>query len=356
MTEKFPEEVIYQARLIIARAKFWTQETEKLLRRWRKQIRHRYTGHKSKEAYFKACLYGVGIPMTILSAVSAAGILASFQNCNACDPPSSSNTSIPGTPIVDPCAKDLYIRISSAILSVVAATLSSLFLFMDYGGSQKAHKDAASDCDALAREVEDLLNHPIPQRGDPIAELQKIRNKYDIVVQNSPSIPDTFCTALEYASFEKKNHYDHKKVVAPPTSNIDLTTLRQRRNAPDAAVLAKILVEDMKAAEDKKKEIEKANDYDTDEDKEVTLPFDPDSFRPGDILEDERTRIVRESLQRAMEFELSRFEESEPLIIREHTTYDDNVETIIDRNEISIEMNEISTSSQQSRTDLFDNL
>lgn len=312
MTKKIPEEVLYQAKLIVARTKFWTPAVEKLLRRWKRQIGQRYVGHKECEQYYKRWYLGIGIPMVILTAVVSAGILTTFKNCDSCGNSNNPNNTIPG---VDPCAQDVSIRIAMGVLAGLSAALSAIFIFLDFGGQNKEHKDAASDCGSLEREVDELINTEIVQRGDPSASLQKIRNKFDQIVKNSPSVPETYSCNLDYISYEKGHHYNHSKVVQPPSSALDLNKLKRKgKNVPDVSVLTDILIADVKKAKEEKKQmkedIEKANEYDTDEDKEVTIPFDLDSIRPGDLLEDHGKRAVRESLERALMFEMTRFDTS----------------------------------------------
>lgn len=341
MGNDLPEDVIYQARLIVARAKFWTSEIEKLLRKWRKQIRQRYLGHKKKEGQYWYWLYGTAIFVILLGTINA---VISFGSSDPCEEATSIALNINGTEFTaflkNPSNGSSSIRFIVGTLSAIAAGVTAISALFDFGGIRKANRDAASDCDALAREIDDLLTQQIPQRGDPIAELQKIRNKFDIVVQNSPSVSEKFRTSLEYASFEKKNHhYNHHRVVKPPSSDVDLAGIRKRKKNVDVGVLADILVQDMQNAEDEKESIKKANDYDTDdednEDRKVMLPFDPDDFRPGDILEDDRTKIVRESLQRAMEFELSRLEDSDPNTMS--NTMSNNIDHTIDPCHVDVE-------------------
>lgn len=291
-------EVQYQAKLIVARKKFWTKDTEKLLRKWKTQIRQRYMGHKLSEKKYGNIFYGIGLPMTVMAAISGSGVLATFQNCNSV---LNACSEVNSTFITGDCSKDEYIRLVMGLVGIISGALAALFLFIDAGGARKDHKDSASDCDALSRDIEEILIQPIVQRGDPIAQLQRIRNKFDIIVQNSPSIPQEYQKNLEYTSIEKQGHFE------PPKSDIDLGSIkRYRGKIPDASVLAEILARQVYKTKQNvattTDEIERYNDHDTDDEKDVAIPFDPESFRPEDVPVDP----IKESLQKALQFELAR--------------------------------------------------
>ena len=340
MSENIPEDVLHEAKLVLARKKFWTADSEKLLRRWKKQIRNRYNGHKEKESKFWYWFYGSAILLILLTAVSA---VISFGD-NGCDASTTFNIVINDTIISgvsSPPSNNNTTRFIVGTLAAIAAAIASISALMDFGGVRKAHKDASAECDALAREIEDLLQRPIVQRGDAAAEMQKIRNKFDLIVQNNPSVAEKYRTSLEAKTVSKSmihvphkhsnpegehattSHYhDGHKLVAPPRASIvfDDTNIRKKKS-PDTDALASIVlqnIEDMeKEHEEKERKIKEANECDTDdEEKDVLLPFDLDSFRPDDALETSKHKIVKESLKKAIQFELQRFEEapSSPII------------------------------------------
>jgi hypothetical protein len=293
-------DVQYQAELIVARKQFWTQDTEKLLRKWKGQIARRCIGHKISEGKYTKIYYGIGLPAAILSAISASGILTTFQNCNEC--PNVNSSSASSSTSSSTCNSEEYIRLVMGLVGMIAAVLSAIFLFIDAGGMKRDHKDAVSDCESLSRDIEEILIQPIVQRGDPISQLQRIRNRFDIIVQNSPSIPSEYQKNLDYVSLEKHGHH-----LRPPRPNIDLTKIHHRKKIPDTSVLAEILANQVHKTKEKvasaAEEVRKFNDHDTDEEKDVVIPFDPETFRPDDMPGDP----IKESLQRALEFELTRF-------------------------------------------------
>lgn len=351
--EGITDEEIFQARLIAARSKFWTNDTEKLIRKWKRQISQRRTGHKYYESWYKKCYYGLGLPMTVITAIVSSGIMATFKNCDACGNPVENTTTPAGTTVFS-CNTDVYIRLVMGILGIISVMLCAIFLFMDFGGSQSLHKDTSDSLDSLFREIEDLLNKKISERGDPVAELQKIRNRFDFINQNGPSISEKYETALEYkyipldVKFKRPSRKHNGVTAQPPPSTIHLDTEGDTpEKMPDSSILAQILVENMQ--DTKKKEairesqIRSINDYDTDdEEKEVAIPFDIESVRPGDIMENPTSKLVRDSLAKALKFEMARmfpdYSIDAPLVIEKEKSEDDTSITMDDCK--SIEMND----------------
>lgn len=291
-----PDE-IYQARLIVARNKFWTPEIEKLLRKWRRQVNERYIEHRELERKYSKRFYLLGIPTSVLGTVVATGVIVTFQNCNACTPTEAAD-----------CARDQWIRLVMGIIQIISVVFAAISLFMDYGGASGDNKNSAVAYAGLVRRIDTILGSPVSSRDDPIHTLNDIRSQFDDISKNSPTIK---ATALEYGTLPEGG-----KPAAPKIGDIDHLNLRSPRQPnkkmPDASSLARILLE--KVEEDKRNEetterhMYEANDYDTDEEKtrDVVIRFDLESMRPEDIVDATKQTTVQDSLARALEFELGR--------------------------------------------------
>lgn len=301
-----PEEV-YQARLIVARQKFWTPEIEKLLRRWRRQINLRHAEHKIAEHKYSRRYYLLGVPASILSTIVASGVLTTFKNCNEC-----TVGCIPAA--TSQCASDEWVRLVMGLVGVAAIVFTCMSLFMNYGDASSNSKNASDNFEDLTREIDSILDTPVSARGDPIATLQSIRAKFDDVSKKSPSISSEMY--LEYRTLKEEKRKSGTGLTPPSPNQV---TFGERRRMPNASTLAKILVDNIERDGQKQRDIEKKivqeNDYDTDEEgKEVAIGFDLEALRPEDILETEGKKSVQASLTRALEFELARMYPPAPLV------------------------------------------
>lgn len=293
-----PDE-IHQARLIVARQKFWTKDIEKLLRRWRRQINELEGEHKLAERKYNKRYYIIGVPASVCAAVVASGILATFKNCNECSAgcvPAASGS----------CDNDEWIRLLMGILGVVSIALTCISVFMNYGQASSDNKNSASDFGSLAREIDAVLMAPVSTREDPITFLQGIRAKFDDISKNSPILSTKI--SLEYRTIEEKRKMS---MPGPPSpDSIQGRGIGRRTKIPDASSLAKILIDNIEADEKERetirKKVDKENDHDTDEEKEVAITFDLDELKPEDILENDRRNVVQSSLAKALQFELNR--------------------------------------------------
>jgi len=297
-------EELYQAKLIVARNRFWTPELEKLFRRWRRQISKRQQGHLAQEDSYSNYHYLLGIPATVLAAIGGVGALTTFRNCDT----------------TDGCPEDQWIRLAAALLMIVSAVLSALFMFLNFNTTSEQHREASRCYEELLRRIDSTIRLPIGMREDPIACLQDIRNKFDDTAKNSPSIPEIYSASLEYHTIDDDNGRERLKSSAPqakppsPDTITDPVIAASPRVAVDTSHLAKLLLDNIevqKQEEDTARKsvraaVEQANDYDTDEEnKEVTLDFDLEAARPEDI-ESRKRKGAQVSLAKALQFELGR--------------------------------------------------
>jgi hypothetical protein len=289
IAEDLSPEEIYQARLIVARQKFWTPDVEKLLRTWRRQICILQRQHKLEEVKYNVRYYLVGVPASILSTIVASGVLTTFRNCNEC---------LTGCiPDQSGCENDEWIRLAMGIIGIFAIVFTCLSVFLNYGQASRDSKSSAEDFGSLTRNIDLILETPVSTRGDPITVLNGIRAEYDDISKNSPI--SSFQT-LEYRTIERE------KITPPRSDQINL----KRTKIPDASSLAKILIDNLEAEEKERinvqKRVKEENDHDTDEEKEVVISFDFEGLKSEDLLENERRNVAQKSLERALQFELSR--------------------------------------------------
>jgi hypothetical protein len=125
----------------------------------------------------------LGIPAVVLSTTAGTTIFATLE-------------SVP----------DLRIRITVGLLSVAAAVLVSLQTFLRYAERAERHKSAAVRYGILRREAEEALAHCSAGEPCPREFFEKVRQRWDAVDQESPTVPPSIYKRTE------------RLVLAPPTT------------------------------------------------------------------------------------------------------------------------------------------
>jgi hypothetical protein len=301
--ENFTTEELAQARIIAARSKFWTPDVEKLLRKWKRQIIERQFIHKKGERLDHVMYYIFGIPTSILLGIVSAGVIATFQNCDTCDQG-------------DKCSSDEWIRLVIGFIGIISTVLSAITTFLDFGGKREKHKTAIDDYDNIIRKIDSILQTSIVARGDPIVIISEIRNMYDEIGKNSPIMPSSYYKNLEYkyigdTEIPLSDLSDRKRLKPPSPEDVEKLgiTAKTLSSSKLADILLKNIEKQEKTFAKRKKRIDKANDYDTDDEKEVTIGIDLDQTRAEDLLEDKKRKMIHDSLAKALEFELQRLYE-----------------------------------------------
>lgn len=282
----------------VTRLRVWTPELEKLLRRWKMQIGKRERGHRILARTYRSRHYLLGGPLILVTATAA--IISAVGSVYGAVP--------------------LWASITSASLSGVATGLSSLQTLLNYAESADGHKRAADDCASLYREIELMQDVPGPLRGDPVTTLRDLRNRYDEIVKNSPSLPEKHSPLLSYDTVsDRRSSTNPSSVVRAPSPNdIHIDMNREPIDEEGLNALRKILQED---SEGKSLEciVNEENDYNTDdEDREVCIPFDLDGAGPSYStmasavaaaqLASKREARAQRSLQTALRYEIQRLE------------------------------------------------
>lgn len=146
----------------------WAKPVLDLLRSWERragtsaELHHRIAGDLGRWNIY------LGIPVVVLTAVVGTGVFATLQE-----------------------TVDTRIRIFAGAVSVAAAILASLQMFLRFGERAEQHRVAAERWSALRREIEKLRSlhpeHPLTQ-ADPKPLLDDLQNRIDEVADKSPAM------------------------------------------------------------------------------------------------------------------------------------------------------------------------
>jgi hypothetical protein len=288
--------------------RLWTPPLEKLLRKWNRQIIKRSRAHLEVSRVFNRRNYQLGIPTVILSAVTATGGIATFENCDPNDPNSK-------------CVVFEWLRLAFGVLAIFSGILASLHTFLNYQKRAEKHKTAANKYEAMYREIDTLILAPPSMRGDPVIKLQTIKTQYDNIVERFPSLPSSYDIELTYQV--------ENGGVQPPSVGIS-DSLSDRAGLSDSIVkeLMKamnterhtVVSEGQKSRTVRVPPHRAASIFDDSDGEDVVIPFDLECERGIDTtiaalaavkLAGQERSIVDESLSRALEFEMERLNRSD---------------------------------------------
>jgi hypothetical protein len=303
-----------QDQYVLTRARLWTPDLDKLLRKWKKQVGKKERGHRELARKYSRRHYMFGLPAVVLSTLITAGAFATFQECGECDDKQSSQ-----------CQAEVWVRLAVGILGIISIGLTSSVTFLNYQQTAENHKSAADMFGERFREIDSMLQIPGPLRGDPITTLQSIRSQYDNDVRNAPVLPKKYDLELTY------------DVIAstPPTPGQVNVVIDREQKRKDTVALEKLLED----GEGKKKSeesldggssdesitisvdeaLKERNEHDTDDDQEVCIAFDLDAVPNYTqattalavaTLAAKKREEEQKSLQKALAFELQRMEAS----------------------------------------------
>lgn len=149
----------------------WTSDLDRLLRRWKEQVRARQMRHRQLSNRYSILHYAIGLPFTIIQAIVATGNF--FQAFNLNDSSMCSNSA-------------QWLLLVMGIFGAISTILSAVFMFMNFQSRSEDHSTASSNYEKLYRYIDSVLSMPIHLRGDPIEVIKDIRSVYDDVATNSP--------------------------------------------------------------------------------------------------------------------------------------------------------------------------
>lgn len=340
MEPEYEEEPLsLEDKLALVRSRLWTPELDKLLRRWKRQIDARRKGHIKLSQQYDKRHYLLGVPATVLTTITTTGTLTTFQDCS-----SNSTRSFW-------CTSSEWIRLAIGIIGIIAVVLTGILTFMNFQKTSQDHKKAADEYESLAGTIDSILSIPRVLRGNPVDRLKLIRDQYDGILKEAPTLAEKYKTELgfEVVGFQNSNN----KVVNvsngkldPNSVNIDdrdiemvkkdKTVLKKimedlRNKKPDDAVekneetpsvpkkpLKVVIREDEFSNEESETvdEIAKRNNFNSDdESQEVCIGFDIDRMAEMNQnttalamanLQAQRDRQIQDSLNQALRFEIDR--------------------------------------------------
>jgi hypothetical protein len=159
----------------------WTAPVEKLARKWRGQIGVRIRGHKDRNRIQTKRFFMLGIPNGILGVIVGFGLLTSIFSCDG----------------EEKCTFSLIAEIAGAILSGISGSLGFLITFLNYGQRAEMHKKSADDFESLYRKIESQLSLTVDLRDPPAEFLKNIRDEYDSIVKDSPTLSEKYNVNLD---------------------------------------------------------------------------------------------------------------------------------------------------------------
>ena len=174
----------------------WTPDIEKLLRKWKSQIKKRREGHNILARRFRRMYYIIEGPNVLLGAFVTFGGFSTFQTCT--DPA---------------CEGDATVRLLTSVAGLIFTCLTSLNLFIGCLSLSEQHKHASDAYESLYRTIDKILNLPQQLRGEPKGTLQNISDLYDSIKDSTRVQPPSDADVLlEYNVVTEipKNHNPQK--------------------------------------------------------------------------------------------------------------------------------------------------
>lgn len=333
------EPLSLEDKLALVRSRLWTPELDKLLRRWKRQIDARRKGHIKLSQQYDKRHYLLGVPATVLTTITTTGTLTTFQDCS-----SNSTGSFW-------CTSAEWIRLAIGIIGIIAVVLTGILTFMNFQKTSQDHKKAADQYESLSGTIDSILSIPRVLRGNPVDRLKLIRDQYDGILKEAPTLAEKYKTELGFEVVGSRN--PNNKVINisngkldPNDVNIDDRDIEMVKK--DKTVLKKIM-EDLRTKNQQSSpeknsevpspkkslkvvirgdefsneeesnavdEIVKRNNFDSDdESQEVCIGFDIDRMAEMNQnttalamanLQAQRDRQIQDSLNQALRFEIDR--------------------------------------------------
>ena len=167
----------------------WDDRLEELLRAWHRRVAAIERGHRLMADRMRRRHLGLGIPVVVLTTAVGTSVFASMQD-------SDRNT----------------LLVIAGTVSLVAAVLSSLQTFLRYSMRWEGHRIAAIRYEALRRDMAEMLAVPREARGDPVKQLDGVRQRMDRYAKESPTVGER-----QWARLERQFHLS--KVPPDPRWN-----------------------------------------------------------------------------------------------------------------------------------------
>ncbi len=143
----------------------WDDGVEDLLRAWHRRVAAAERGHRIMSDRMRRRQLGLGIPVVVLTTAVGTSVFASFGEADA-------------GPLL----------VVAGSVSLLAAVLSSLQTFLRYSTRWEGHRIAAIRYETLRRDIAEALAIPRQARGDPVKQLDSVRQRMDRYAKESPAV------------------------------------------------------------------------------------------------------------------------------------------------------------------------
>lgn len=139
---------------------------EELIADWLRRAAESQYAHYECAKHFARQNYFLGVPVVVISAIVGTAIFASLEK-----------------------QPDLWIRVVAGLTSVTAGVLSALQTFLRFAERAEKHRAAGATFGAIRRQLQqlaELRDGTGPEVGEA---LDRIRERFDSLAQQSPEIP-----------------------------------------------------------------------------------------------------------------------------------------------------------------------
>jgi hypothetical protein len=158
----------------------WDDRVEHLYESWLRRVAAAESGHRRMSGQMWRRYLALGLPVVVLTTIVGTSVFASLaadENGNSAASP--------------------RVRVLVGTVSLLAAVLSSLQTFLRYGVRSEGHRIAAMRYEALRRDMTKTLAMPPEARGDPVREVDSVRQRLDRYAKESPTIGEHQWKQLE---------------------------------------------------------------------------------------------------------------------------------------------------------------
>ncbi len=225
-------------------------EVNKLLRTWKRQINKNEKLHRIRALRFRKIYYILGLPATILSALTTTGAIASI-----------------------PSSSIMWLSISESIIGIIVTILVGTQTYLQLLTKFNDNKLASDRYQTLLRTIEMVLT--TKNEGNPGNILNNIRGVFDDIVSTSPILP-VQSKELNYSLFDRKNRTRSSRNLTCEESSVNEDDSSKDTDSEGSYILKERCeaLEVLKPATIE--ELKNENDHDTDEEKDVCIDIDLD--------------------------------------------------------------------------------
>ena len=156
----------------------WVHDEDKsiksLLSEWATRTLVALEAHYNAARYFGKLHYWIGIPAVIFAAIVGTSVFATLKK-----------------------DVDIYIKITVASFSIIAAILSALQTFLKYNERSEKHRLIGARYADIKREIEQLLTIAEDHLNENKKEINSIRVEIKHISEDAPSLPARFYKAAK---------------------------------------------------------------------------------------------------------------------------------------------------------------